>query len=265
MTPDVRRISCEVGTEVSLRGRMQIAARLLSAERGRVLDVGARDAGLSRLLDRTRLDYESADIAPGPHAHRVDLEASLPFDDRAYDWVVALDVLEHVDRIHSAIDELLRVAGRGCVLSLPNLASWPHRLRYLRSGRLSTSKYELPCEAPGDRHRWLVHLADADRFVAASAARGGFTIETRVLECEGHGRGARLAAWSLLRPNLLGGRIAHRLSRRGGHLSSDSGSRGESIAAPRPTIALAPMLAARSVYRLVRRIPRAGGARIGSS
>jgi SAM-dependent methyltransferase len=207
---------------ISIRGRHRIAAQMLAAESGRVLDVGARDAVLRGLLDGARLQYESADVAPGPHAHRVDLEGPLPFADRAYDWVVALDVLEHVDRIHVAISEILRIAGRGCVLSLPNLASWPHRLRFLRSGRLSTEKYELPTEPPADRHRWLVHLRDADRFVGAAAAREGFAIEARVLECEGRGRAGRLAAWSLLESRLP----------------------------------LASALAARSVYRLVRRIPR---------
>lgn len=214
-------------TAISIRGRHRIAAQMLAAESGRVLDVGARDAGLRTLLDGARLAYESADRAPGPHAHRVDLEEPLPFADRAYDWVVALDVLEHVDRIHPAVAELLRVAGRGCVLSLPNLASWPHRLRFLRSGRLSTAKYELPADPPADRHRWLVHLRDADRFVAAAAEREGFAIEARVLECEGRGHAGRLAAWSLLESRLP----------------------------------LASALAARSIYRLVRRIPRDAGDR----
>jgi hypothetical protein len=214
-------------TGISVRGRQQIAARLLAAESGRVLDVGARDASLGALLDPAHLEYESADLSPGPHTHRVDLEAPLPFADRAYDWVVALDVLEHVDHIHGATSELLRIAGRGCVLSLPNLASWPHRLRFLRSGRLSTTKYELPPEPPPDRHRWLVHLRDADRFVGAAADREGFAIEARVLECEGRGRAGRFAAWSLL------------------------GSR----------LPLASALAARSIYRLVRRIPGAAGDR----
>jgi hypothetical protein len=217
---------------ISLRGRHHIAARLLAKEHGRLLDVGARDAVLRALLAASQLDYESADLAPGPHDHRIDLEAPLPFADRAYDWVVALDVLEHVDHIHAATAELLRIAARGCVVSLPNLASWPHRVRFLRSGRLSTSKYELPSEPPADRHRWLVHLGDADRFVAAAAERAGFAIEARVLECEGRGRAGRLASWSMLRPR---------------------------------RDPLASVFAARAVYRLVRRIPNGNGIAGGAS
>lgn len=207
---------------VSARGRHRIAAELLATESGRLLDVGARDRALAGLLDPARFHYESADRAGPEHQHRIDLESGLPFADRSYDWVIGLDVLEHVDRIHAATAELLRVARRGCVLSLPNLASWRHRLRFLRSGHLSTDKYDLPEDPPVDRHRWLVHLEDGDRFVRAQAERAGFAVEAKVLECEGRGRAGRLAAWSLLRPG----------------------------------IPLSSTLAARAVYRLVRRIPR---------
>ena len=45
-----------------------------------------------------------------------DVGVGLPFPDRSADVVVALDVLEHADRIHDSFAELCRVARKHIVL-----------------------------------------------------------------------------------------------------------------------------------------------------
>src|SRR4051812_26239137 len=95
-------------------------ADVLSRRAGSLLDVGARDRILSRYLDASRIQYSSADMSAG-HDHQVDLERPLPFESESFDIVVALDVLEHVDRVHGAFDELSRVTRRLLIVGLPNL------------------------------------------------------------------------------------------------------------------------------------------------
>lgn len=177
--------------ERSVRTKYRIVGALLSAEKGTGLDVGARDAVLRRHLPGD-LEYYSADAGPGCD-HRVDLEDVLPFSDRAFDVVIALDVLEHVNGIHRAFDELARIAARRLVIALPHMASWRHRMAFLLTGRLGTGKYDLGPEAPTDRHRWLTLLGETDRFVAARGARAGWRIARVVREMEG-GRMTRVVA-----------------------------------------------------------------------
>jgi SAM-dependent methyltransferase len=44
----------------------------------------------------------------------------LPYEDRAFDVVTCIDVIEHVERYDAFIDELLRVAGKRVVFGTPN-------------------------------------------------------------------------------------------------------------------------------------------------
>lgn len=174
----------------AVRSKYRIVGDLLRGEQGTALDVGARDGVLRPYLPF--LEYASADAGPGCD-HRIDLEDVLPFSDRAFDVVVALDVLEHVEGIHRAFDELARIAARRLVVALPHMASWRHRTAFLLTGRLGTGKYDLGPEAPSDRHRWLTLLRETDRFVVARGARAGWRLARVVREMEG-GRLARVVA-----------------------------------------------------------------------
>lgn len=176
--------------ERSVRTKYRIVGALLSGEKGTILDLGARDAVLRTYLHD--LEYSSADAGPGCD-HRIDLEDVLPFSDRAFDVVVALDVLEHIESIHRAFDELARIAARRLVVALPHMASWRHRVAFLMTGRLGTGKYDLEPQAPSDRHRWLTLLGETDRFVSVRGARAGFRLVRVVREMEG-GRLARVVA-----------------------------------------------------------------------
>ncbi len=121
--------------------KYELTAAVLPPE-GTVLDIGARDRILLRYLKSPHLTYLSADLC-GAHDFHVDMEQPLPFPDGKFDAVVALDVLEHLEHIHLAFDECMRVAARLFVLSLPNVSCFRDRLIYFARGRFETGKYDL--------------------------------------------------------------------------------------------------------------------------
>ena len=94
-----------------------------------LLDVGCRDAILRQHI-RPQIKYTGVDIAPGPNVDKIaNLEDGLPFADREFDAVVALDLLEHTNNIWFAFDELVRVARRQVFIVLPNVYHWSSRVR----------------------------------------------------------------------------------------------------------------------------------------
>jgi len=184
-----------------VRNKYRVVGHVLQGAEGSLLDVGARDRRLASELDRQRLRYYSADVSEG-HDHQLDLEHPLPLPDRMFDYVVALDVLEHVEHIHQAFHELARITRRCLIIGLPNVASLPRRWSFLWHGHLGTRKYDLYPEHQGDRHRWLTVYPQINAFVEANAAGAGLIIEQVLEEIEG-GRIARSLGYLVMRGGLL--------------------------------------------------------------
>lgn len=165
---------------ISFRGRddkiAAIASRLGDRFGESVLDVGCDRAGLRNHVSGR---YHGVDRTPEAD-EELDLEGGLPYADRSFDTVVALDVLEHLDSAHDVRDELFRVADKMVVIGLPNLYEWRFRVAYSR-GLPPSGKYEFPPDAPEDRHRWITSLESSRQFVAAGAEIGGFQISEELL------------------------------------------------------------------------------------
>jgi SAM-dependent methyltransferase len=172
--------------------KYRLTNQVLRPEVRSVLDVGCRDAILKRHL-REDIAYTGIDLIPGPGVdHVVNAEEGLPFADRAFDAVVALDLLEHTDNIWFVFDELLRVASRQVVVLLPNAYHWQLRLRYLRGKEMD--KYLLPPEPILDRHRWLLSTQSIRRFCCTRAEAAGWSASERILF---GGRRTALVDWVL--------------------------------------------------------------------
>lgn len=189
----------DVSVELSCRSKYKTVGRLFARWHGTLLDVGARDGALRRSLPDT-IVYRAADLHPGCD-FVVDLEQSLQFEDRSFDYVVALDVLEHVNNFHGAFHELLRVARKGAIVALPNMAFLPHRVSFALHGRLRTDKYDLGPAGPTDRHRWLTTSAQSERFMLSQAESGRLRLTTIIREAGGN-RPSRLVSYALMRLGL---------------------------------------------------------------
>lgn len=140
-----RIIGCAPGTHAALAA--VISRNLKAEDRSAVLDIGTHsgalllrlkdDLGFSDLtgtdLDATRFDVPDADFKR--------LELNQPFShhfDKKFRLITATDVTEHLDsprmfltEIHALLEEDGWLA-----ISLPNVASWQGRLKFLLKGEL---------------------------------------------------------------------------------------------------------------------------------
>ena len=139
-----------------------------------VLDVGCYEAPLRDLL-RTAT-YTGIDIAGKPDL-TVDLERidRLPFADNEFKCVLCIDVLEHLDNLHTIFAELARVSDRFIIVSLPNC--WCEARRPIERGNGHFGHYGLPLHKPEDRHKWFFSITEARRFIEGKAEEFHLSIE----------------------------------------------------------------------------------------
>ncbi len=156
--------------------RYRRVTELLAAEpAGTLLEVGSGSRGIAGLispawkitsLDRSFDDYGATRTGSGDGVERVigDVTA-LPFADRSFDAVVALDLMEHVpgELRAKALDELGRVAANVTIVGCPCGPA------ALESDRRLAARYErLRGQAPG----WLTEHLENGFPTAAELAAG---------------------------------------------------------------------------------------------
>jgi methionine biosynthesis protein MetW len=133
---------------MSDRADIEAIARLVP-EGSRVLDLGCGDGALlEHLRERRRcrgfgIEIDDAKVAACVRRRvqvlQLNLEEGLAlFEDRSFDVVLQLDTLQHLRNTEDMLRETARV-GRLGVVSFPNFAHWPNRLR-VASGRMPVTK-----------------------------------------------------------------------------------------------------------------------------
>jgi len=125
----------------------------------RILEVGSGEGEIAaRVLERypnaglTVLDLPSEELAEEWRDRRLaglfgDI-TGLPFEDRTFDLVLAIEVLEHVPEPANALAEIARVARDATVLSVPREPIW-------RMGNMARGRYWRSLgNTPGHVNHW---------------------------------------------------------------------------------------------------------------
>jgi methionine biosynthesis protein MetW len=127
---------------------MELIAELVPAG-SRVLDLGCGTGALLAHLRDTRqctgygVEIDDANVLActqrGVNVIQLNLEEGLAiFEDQSFDVVLQLDTMQHLRHTERLLRETARV-GRVGVISFPNFAHWPNRLRVV-TGRMPVTK-----------------------------------------------------------------------------------------------------------------------------
>jgi methionine biosynthesis protein MetW len=138
---------------MSERRDMELIAELVPPG-SRVLDLGCGRGELLAYLHQHRrctgygIEIDDANVLActqrGVNVIQLNLEEGLAmFEDRSFDVVLQLDTMQHLRNTEKMLRETARV-GRIGVVSFPNFAHWPNRVR-VATGRMPVTK-ALPYE-----------------------------------------------------------------------------------------------------------------------
>ena len=111
----------------------------------------------------------------------LDLIERLPFEDKNFDVVLALDVLEHLENLHFILNEIIRVSKKYVIISLPNsiLDIIPIIFNKKCKDEINNGVYNkfygLPLKKPIDRHRWFLTVKDIERFFEDNSKKNNYT------------------------------------------------------------------------------------------
>lgn len=117
------------------------AAVELIKEGGSVLDLGCGDGLLLEMLGDRVSKAVGLDISPealqkchtkGIEAHLQSFDDPLPYPDNSFEYVVLLDVLEHVYDPALLLKEAARVSSKYVIVGVPNFSSLPARIQTMQ-------------------------------------------------------------------------------------------------------------------------------------
>lgn len=141
-----------------------------------LLDVGCRRQELRPYVEAFG-KYKGADLfQTGDVDYVGDFTKGLPVPNRAFDVVVALDVVEHTEDMAVALDELMRVTRKVTYVILPNHAHFSYRLNFFFRAKIN-DKFRIRFPLDRDRHRWLTIASETDAFMRAYSLNRGFRLE----------------------------------------------------------------------------------------
>jgi SAM-dependent methyltransferase len=153
--------------------RIELFRRQVGGPGRRVLDLGCRDGALTQAYaggnEIVGVDADSEALAEaeklGIETRWADLDDALPFDEAAFDVVVAGELLEHLRDPRRVVAEVRRVLRPGgtFVGSVPNAYRLKNRLRFVLGRKPEDDPTHLQMFSPADVRRLLdvfesVHL-----------------------------------------------------------------------------------------------------------
>ena len=123
----------------------QVVEMMEKEPRGKVLDVPTGTGILAARLKKMGFEVSCCDInasyfsVPDLKIDVGDLNQSLPYPDKTFDYLVCLDGIEHTESPSNAIREFQRILKKGgkLFLSTPNFLNIERRLHFLLMGNFS--------------------------------------------------------------------------------------------------------------------------------
>lgn len=121
----------------------EVVLELLENDKvGKILDVGAGEGALTKRLMQMGFDVEACDLNPErfklatKECRKVDLNETLPYSNGSFDFVVCIEVIEHLRDPWYTISEFKRVLKRNgkLIITTPNILSIISRLQFLTLG-----------------------------------------------------------------------------------------------------------------------------------
>ena len=141
-----------------------ILERLKALPRADVVEIGIGDGSFLRKVQDLGYNCMGVDFLDenlkiarkkGLKVLNADLNRKLPFKNESFEYVIALEVLEHVFKLENALSEIARILKKDgrAFISVPNCAYWRYSLKLLLSG-------EMPPEFTGEEgHVWHYSLS----------------------------------------------------------------------------------------------------------
>jgi hypothetical protein len=158
-----------------MQNRQKLAASLVKNDFNSVLDIGCGEKVLKEYLPKN-IKYQGIDFKENDEVLKYDLEKGIPFGDKSFDAVFAIEVLEHLENIHFVFSGMIRVAKKDIVIALPNMLHWNHRINYFL-GRIPLPRHQrFYLEKHSDRHRWIPFHNSSIEFVRVNAKNYKFEV-----------------------------------------------------------------------------------------
>lgn len=133
----------------------KIADIFSNEKRGKVLDLGCGDGDYAKRLKDLGYDVIAGDIDKNRFNYHKEIEfrhcditKQMPFNDSSFDYVLLMEVVEHLRNPYVVIPEINRVIKKGgfLILSTPNILNLESRFRFMFEGA-----YEYFREPPLDQ------------------------------------------------------------------------------------------------------------------
>lgn len=134
---------------------------------GKVLDVPTGTGVLADRLRKMGFQVSCCDINPSHFlvadlkVDKGDLNQTLPYSERSFNYIICLDGIEHTENPVQAIREFRRILVRGgkLFLSLPNFLNIERRLHFLFTGTFSKIPSHETIKNVWKGDLWMAHLS----------------------------------------------------------------------------------------------------------
>jgi SAM-dependent methyltransferase len=121
----------------------QIVLELAGKEpHGKVLDLAAGQGPLSYAMQKKGFDVTATEVfpeqfkAPNVRCLKVNLNEKTPFEDKSFDVVFAVEIMEHLEAPRAFLREIHRILKPGglVIVTTPNISSLPSRAFFMLTG-----------------------------------------------------------------------------------------------------------------------------------